>query len=108
MKISHKSCPCKGFPHFVPGAVEAVVLFGAAFEGTRFHAAGPVGHEVAGDPLQQEFVQGLGPRGPVVEPQIRRQGVEAAHGSRKTQPVKRTAEELGTLPNGMKITRKSL
>jgi len=49
MKISHKLIPHKGFPHFVPGAVEAVVLFGAAFNDTGFHAVRPIGHRVAGE-----------------------------------------------------------
>ena len=63
MKISHKLFPDKGFSHqgfshLVTRPVEAVVLFGAAFDGTRFEAVGAVEARGAGDPPQQEVVKG--------------------------------------------------
>jgi len=40
MKIGHNPFPHKGFSHFVSGAVEAVVFFGPAFDGTRLGRSG--------------------------------------------------------------------
>jgi len=40
LKISHDGFPEKRLAHGVAGRVEAVVLFGAAVEGGRFHTVG--------------------------------------------------------------------
>lgn len=58
----------KGLSQVVSGSVEAVVLFGTAFDGSGFDSVGTVRHRVVGNPLQEQASDGDGVGGAVVEP----------------------------------------